>query len=243
MATGEARSLLHWSTAKALALDLWAFAKDPTPAPVRLSYGPTMAFALAVLLAIEFGLAVAAAILELGLEGFGHTLPVYEPADLSPFWWFASMLLIVPVVEEGLFRGFLSGTKAALRFAGVAWGVIATIVVAALFVDATVLGGVSIIFFGILFAALLYWLAYRDRHATRPAWFLENYKWLVWGSSLAFGLGHLTVYVGIDDPLDLVVIGSTVLSGLVLAYTRTRLGLVAAMIQHALFNAMLLYLF
>ena len=46
-------------------------------------------------------------------------------------------------------------------------------------------------------------------------------------------------YEELTGPIDLILVLPQTLGGLVLAYTRTRLGLIAAMVQHALFNAVL----
>lgn len=237
MAEGEARSVRTDSTAMALVRDLWAFAKAPSPAPARLSWGKVMLLALAVLLCIDLALALAAEGLQTSLESAGHNFPDYAPVEMSPYWEVVAFLIIAPVLEEALFRGWLSGTRAALRFAAIVCAAIVSLIAVAMVSNQTVLGAASFLFFGIVVAGLVQWLVTRDRDTDRPDWFIRNYKWLVWGSALIFGLCHLLNFDNIDEPLDLLVVLSQTIGGIVLAYTRTRLGLSAAMVQHSAFNA------
>ena len=51
------------------------------------------------------------------------------------------------------------------------------------------------------------------------------YRYLVWGSAIAFGTIHLLNYDELTGPIDLILVLPQTLGGLVLAYTRTRLGL------------------
>ena len=62
----------------------------------------------------------------------------------------------------------------------------------------------------------------------------------VWGSTLVFGLMHLGNYEALTHPLGLAVVLPQTIGGLLLAYTRTRLGLGAAMAHHAAYNAVFL---
>jgi membrane protease YdiL (CAAX protease family) len=73
-----------------------------------------------------------------------------------------------------------------------------------------------------------------------PAWFARHFHWFVWGSSLLFGLIHLGNYEPLAHPLGVLVVLPQTIGGLLLAYTRTRLGLGAAMAHHAAYNALFL---
>jgi membrane protease YdiL (CAAX protease family) len=73
-----------------------------------------------------------------------------------------------------------------------------------------------------------------------PAWFTRNFHWFVWGSTLLFGLIHLGNYEPLTHPLGVLVVLPQTIGGLLLAYTRTRLGLRAAMLHHAAYNALFL---
>lgn len=50
---------------------------------------------------------------------------------------------------------------------------------------------------------------------------------------------HLGNYEALTHPLGLLVVSPLMLGGMLLAYTRTRLGLRAAMAHHAAYNAVL----
>jgi membrane protease YdiL (CAAX protease family) len=62
----------------------------------------------------------------------------------------------------------------------------------------------------------------------------------VWGSTLLFGLMHLGNYEPLAHPLGVLAVLPQTIGGLLLAYTRTRLGLGAAMAHHAAYNAVFL---
>ncbi len=148
-------------------------------------------------------------------------------------------LLLAPIVEEALFRGWLSGRVAALRFA--AFGIAAHgLFFASLWaVEAwqmpLALGGLVL-----AFAGLVQWLRRRERETQVPDWFLRHFRWLVWGSSLFFAAIHFGNYAPIADPRGVLVVTSQLIGGLVLAYIRTRLGLGAAIAYHAAYNGLVL---
>jgi membrane protease YdiL (CAAX protease family) len=62
----------------------------------------------------------------------------------------------------------------------------------------------------------------------------------VWGSALVFGLIHLGNYEPLTHPFGVLVVLPQTIGGLLLAYTRARLGLGAAMAHHAMYNAVFL---
>ena len=147
-------------------------------------------------------------------------------------------LLLAPLLEETLCRGWLSGRRAALRFASA--GLVAlALLLAALVVPPDLrklvaLGGVVVVLVG-----LVRWSLTRHRDREVPGWFLRHFRWLVWGSSLGFALLHLGRYEALTHPLGVLVVAPLMLGGMLLAYTRTRLGLRAAMAHHAAYNAVL----
>lgn len=100
-------------------------------------------------------------------------------------------------------------------------------------------GFASVAVFGgllILVGAYLHWRRTREANVSVPDWFARNYGPVVYGSSILFGAAHLTNFDEFSALHMLVVLPQT-LGGLVLAFTRTRLGLRAAIYQHAAFNA------
>ena len=167
----------------------------------------------------------------------------FLPAPLDDGLTFAEELfaavLLAPVLEELQFRGWLTGRIAALRFA--AYGFVAlalfgaTMLVPAEYALPMAWGAVAVVL-----AGLIHWSLTRHRDTAVPAWFTRHFHWIVWGSTLLFGLIHLGNYEALHSPLGLLVVLPQTIGGLLLAYTRTRLGLVAAMLHHAAYNAVFL---
>jgi membrane protease YdiL (CAAX protease family) len=148
-------------------------------------------------------------------------------------------LLLAPVLEEALFRGWLSGRVAGLRFAAFGFVAMACLIASnwageALSV-ALSLGGE-----GLAFVGLVQWLDRRGRQTQVPDWFRRHFHWLVWGSTLVFALIHVGNHAAIDDPRGLLIMTSQLIGGFALAYVRTRLGLAAAMAYHAAYNVLIL---
>jgi membrane protease YdiL (CAAX protease family) len=146
---------------------------------------------------------------------------------------------VAPLLEELAFRGWLKGRIAALRFALYGFAAMG-LFLAAPYMPAQYVTDVSSAGVGVVFVGLLHWGATRNQGNRVPAWFTRHFHWIVWGSSLAFGLIHLGNYEPLAHPLGLLVVLPQTLGGLVLAYTRTRLGLGAAMAHHAAYNALYL---
>lgn len=101
-------------------------------------------------------------------------------------------------------------------------------------IDMTPAASVAVLM--VFITGAVYWFASRNQPDVIPAAFRANFHWIVWSSSLFFGLAHLTNYEGASFGLDLLYVLPQTLGGLLLAYTRTRIGLWAAIAQHALFN-------
>ncbi|MFM7378147.1 MAG: type II CAAX prenyl endopeptidase Rce1 family protein [Erythrobacter sp.] len=152
-----------------------------------------------------------------------------------------AFLVIAPLLEELAFRGWLTGRIAALRFA--ACGFLAM---------ALMLAGVALVpehgrllawaGAGVALAGLAHWSLTRDRADARavPPAFIRHFGAIVWAQALLFGAIHLGNYDALASPLGLAVVLPQVLGGLLLAYIRTRAGLVAGMAYHAGYNAVVL---
>jgi membrane protease YdiL (CAAX protease family) len=145
-------------------------------------------------------------------------------------------LLFAPVVEEALFRGWLNGRHAALRFAAYGMGALALSLVT-LFLSDAFAEPVGFAGLALALAGLIHWVRTRRRDTAVPAWFTRHFHWFVWGSTLLFGLIHIGNFEPLTHPLGVLVVLPQTIGGLLLAYTRTRLGLRAAMAHHAAFNA------
>ncbi len=221
----------------ARARDLLRFVLRPAPYAARHPWSWALAAALATVflcdLAVDWlvwwvldAADAAAAILPAPLEGEGT---LAEEVFYS--------LLVAPLLEEAVYRGWLTGRGAALRFAAFGFAAEACFL-ASLWVDprwAEPLGAVGAV---VALIGLVQWLQTRTRDTAIPAWFKRHFAGLVWGSSAVFALIHLGNYEPLTHPAGVLVVAPQLIGGLCLAYVRTRLGLRAAMIHHAAYNAL-----
>jgi membrane protease YdiL (CAAX protease family) len=244
MANGQARLAFLLRSSWALLRDVASFVRDPGPPPARLAWGRAFMLAFLALCLLDYGLSFGGDLVLWGAEASGYEPPLLPDTQMSPVeeWLFGVGL--APVLEEAVFRGWLSGRRAALecaaRMAMAAAGLIAALV---LYESGTALNAARLVQVGALgyaVYALVIWFRERNRKSEIPAWFDRNYRYLVWGSAIAFGTAHLGNYDDLSGPLDLILVLPQTLGGLLLAYTRTRLGLPAAIAQHALFNGVLM---
>ena len=219
--------------------DAARFMARPSFVAAPLPWGRPLLLALAVLFAFDLALdtlvAEFTALLDAG-TGF-LPAPVEEEATLAEDLF--GYLLLAPVLEELVYRGWLTGRVAALRFALYGFAAEA-IFVAALFVTPEWAAPLSLVGVGVALAGLVHWSLTRERDTAVPAWFTRHFHWFVWGGSLLFGLMHLGNYEPLASPLGVLVVLPQTIGGLLLAYTRTRLGLGAAMLHHAAYNAVFL---
>jgi len=164
-------------------------------------------------------------------------LPAPDPAADRLATSALAFLVIAPLLEELVFRSWLTGRVAALRFA--ACGFLAM---------ALMLAGVSLLpahgrslawaGAGVALAGLVHWGLTRERRREIPSAFVRHFGGIVWGQALLFGAIHLGNYAAPASPLGLAVVLPQVLGGLILAYIRTRAGLAAAMAYHAGYNGL-----
>ncbi|WP_169053607.1 CPBP family glutamic-type intramembrane protease [Alteraurantiacibacter aquimixticola] len=242
MAISEARLAILARHGRGLLADVWAFAKNPSPVAEPLAPGRTWAALLLLLLALDMAVALGAQTVLWGAEFAGYEPPEPYESDLSVWEDLLQLVILAPILEEAIFRGWLSGKGSALKLGlrcivGVAIMLLGDVVLVGR-VDETMAFAVWLAGLIILFASLVLWLLNRKRESSVPDWFSRNYRLLVWGSALAFGLSHLVNYEGQIEVIDAILVLSQTVGGLILAYTRTRLGLAAAIAQHAMFNAL-----
>ena len=223
---------------RARSADMARFAVHPTFAAQPMAWGRGAAVLLLAVLALDLVFdALVSWLTEVrGLDtGF---LPAPIDHDNSLAEDLFSALLLAPVLEELLFRGWLTGRIAALRFAVYGFAALglfaASLLIDPEWADFPAIAGVIV-----AFAGLVHWSVTRHRDTAVPAWFTRHFAWFVWGSTILFGLIHLGNYEPITHPLGLLVVLPQTVGGLLLAYTRTRLGLGAAIAHHAAFNAVL----
>lgn len=219
--------------------DVARFAVRPGFIARPMVWGRAAALALLVVFALDLALDTLVTWLIATWDAGAGFLPGPVEEDI-PFLEDAfNALLVAPVLEELAFRAWLTGRIASLRFAAygfAAMGVLmASLVVPPDWATPLALAGA-----GIALAGLIHWNAARDRDTGVPLWFTRNFHWIVWMSSVAFGLIHLGNYEAVSHPLGVLVVLPQAIGGLLLAYTRTRLGLGAAIAHHAAYNALFL---
>lgn len=247
MAKADARALASSDPLAPLpALNPWAQVTDavrfiarPAPYTARHKWNGALLAALAAV--FLFDLAVDW-LVWLGIEQWDRAAdflpaPLEQDIPLAEELFFA--LLLAPVLEEAVYRGWLTGRTAALRFA--AFGFAAEVCfIASLWVDEQWEIPVAAVGAAAGLIGFVQWLQTRTRDTAIPVWFNRHFHWLVWGSSVVFGLVHLGNYEGLTHPLGVLVIAPQLIGGLVLAYVRTRLGLRASMAHHAAYNGLFL---
>lgn len=218
--------------------DVLRFVRRPDFRVAPVAWSRTAALALLVLVALDVAqFALLSGLLDALRAGAGAGV---LPASKSPNASFATELftglLVAPLLEELLFRGWLAGRGAGLRFAAYGFAALALFAASAafIFVNPRALAAAGVL---VAFAGLLHWLRTRTRDRAVPAWFRRQFPWLVWGSSLLFGLIHLGNHEALTHWLGVMVVVPQMVGGLLLAWTRTRLGLAAAIVHHAAFNA------
>ncbi len=235
----EARPAVADITLRQRAGDLWGFIRQPSPFRVPYPWGrhllAAVGFVYLIDLLIDFGVQQLLDWIDASVSALPDAIDFETTLEED----LISFLLFAPLTEEALFRGWLTGKLASLRFA-VFGAASAALFIAAGYVgegtnSVLVLAGFAVLAFG-----LWQWSQTRFTDTRIPDWFAKNFTWLVWASSLAFGLVHLANYQAITGAIDLVVVLPQTIGGLLLAYTRVRFGLRAAMLHHAAFNAVYL---
>ncbi|MDP5103793.1 MAG: CPBP family glutamic-type intramembrane protease [Erythrobacter sp.] len=240
MVDSDARPLvLRAMTLRERVADIGRFALLPDYRAHPLGWGRAAALALLAVFAFDVAFDTLIAELVAAWDAKAGFLP--EPIEFNTTLAedLFSFLLLAPVMEELVFRGWLTGRIAALRFALHGFAAMG-LMTAALYMPGPYQTAVSLAGVAAVFAGLIQWSRTRDRDTDVPAWFTRHFHWVVWGSSLVFGLIHLGNYEPLTHPLGLLVVLPQTVGGLLLAYTRTRLGLGAAMAHHAAFNAVFL---
>lgn len=223
----------------ARARDVLRFALRPTPYAQRHAWNAALVAALASIFAMHLAVDRAAVWLLEAWDNGAGLLPAPQE-ETRPFGTIVfSAVVLAPVLEEALHRGWMSGQIAALRFA--AYGFAATgCLLAGLAVGEQWRGLCLFLAVMIALVGFVQWLQTRERDRAVPAWFTRHFAALVWAGSLFFALVHLGAYEPLTHPLGVLVVTPQLIGGLCLAYVRTRLGLRAAIAHHAAYNALFL---
>jgi membrane protease YdiL (CAAX protease family) len=210
--------------------DFWAYLRAPrliAPVPLRQGWG-TWAIMVGVYLA---GLLLLGPVL--AWWGDRHHLSAADAfKGISPLLLAPAVVLVFPLVEEAVFRGWLTGRPRAL------WLLAMGLVIGALLVPVTLGWHDQVASLGVLvagLAALAGWFVLR-RRANSPRWFAGAFGLWFYLSALVFGLSHMANYAHFGWAL-LPMVAPQLWAGLVFGYLRMRHGLLASALAHGLGNA------
>lgn len=159
-------------------------------------------------------------------------LPAPDAFGKLPAAWMVPVTLLgAPLLEEVIFRGWQTGRPRALWLLGclVAF---AGLVMAAPKLPPLAVAGLLV---ALLLATLAGWLWLRKR-AEPPHLYLAAYPAVFWLVVVSFAAAHLTNYPSISL-LALPMVLPQLWAAALLGFTRQRLGLPAAILQHACSNA------
>ncbi|WP_260926575.1 CPBP family intramembrane glutamic endopeptidase [Novosphingobium sp. 9] len=212
--------------------ELAAFLRRPrllAPEGLRSAAGwrafvPLLALHLIVLLLVLLPLSIVAQ------KGLGLDAP--DAFDkISAGWLLPITLLIAPVIEEMLFRGWQTGRPRAL------WLLLCAILGGAALYGSThglaPLAAAGVLLLSVV-AGLVGWLVLRRKSAP-VAGFAAAFPAIYWIVALLFAGAHLMNYAA-PKPLTAVLVLPQLWAGIMLGFTRQRLGLPASMLQHILAN-------
>jgi hypothetical protein len=225
-------------------LGFWRFLKDPTP---EVSYDPRPWRTLFALLALFVSIAI--------ITAFAVVLPVESAIDapesllededslgvLIALALYA--VLIAPPFEEVIFRLPLAEYQPALPLIGGTMGVVFLAGLADVPTGLVLsLGGILAVYALLMLVAGGAGLNMRLLPKMGPVW-RQHFRWVVYGSSVVFGLIHVANWAwesyGLVEVAVMPLMTLPQLTGgFVLAYARVRLGLIHAILLHGGYNAL-----
>ena len=175
-------------------------------------------------------LGVLAPLLKLWQSAMGLPAPEAFGA-VSKGWLVPLVVLIAPIGEEVVFRGWLTGRPRAL------WLLVCGLVTGGLLAMVSFHVAEVPASFGVIAMGLVapggWWLL---RRRAVPDWYEAAFPVLFALSIAVFGLSHLSNYPRLSWAL-LPMVLPQIWAGLVLSYARIRIGLAASMLIHAASNA------
>jgi len=186
---------------------------------------------LALLTVLHIGglLLVILPLLGLYQKTMGQPLP--DAFDKLPAGWLLPITIVIaPVLEEMIFRGWQTGRPRALWLLA-CFGLFAGLAAMAKSLQPLVLAGSLL---ALVVAAFGGWLWLRKRPT--PAIYAAAYPAVFWLAALLFAGVHLMNYPSISA-LALPMVLPQLWAGVLLGFTRQRIGLPASMLQHGCANA------
>jgi len=188
--------------------------------------------ALGVLAALHVAVLLVVLLPLLGLWQKQFALPMPDAFGKLPGGWLLPITVIIaPALEETIFRGWQTGRPRALWLLG-GFVLFAVLTVSSKAIAPLVLAGLLLAI--VLFTALGWWRL--RRRSTAPAVYAASYPGVFWAVALLFAGVHLMNYPSISAA-SLPMVLPQLWAGLMLGFTRQRIGLPAAMLQHAAANA------
>lgn len=193
-----------------------------------------------VLLLLALDALASAAILALffALEAAGIDLPdsALTEEDFTPVL-IGLMVVFAPLLEEVLFRSWLTGRPAAWTV--IKYGVAAAALTGLAVGFAGPLAGVAVAIVLLALAGREYW---QRRGRATAAWYIRRFPYFYFGSALAFSAAHLLNYGEDGGGLPTLMVVPQFVGGLILGYARVTYGLWASVAMHAAFNGLLVLL-
>ena len=222
--------------ALALLRELPAFLRKPailTPIGLRSREGWA---ALGVMEALHITVLLLVVLPLIGLWQQTMRLPTPDAFDKLPTGWLLPItVLIAPIAEETIFRGWQTGRPRAL------WLLLCAVLFAGLAVYAKALAPMVLLGVLVLLAAATLggWIVLRKR-SEPAALYRTAYPAIFWIVALLFAGVHLMNYPSVSAPMLLTMLPMVLpqlWAALMLGFTRQRIGLPAAMLQHMGANA------
>ena len=181
-------------------------------------------------------------VLVVGLSWLATRLAITTPKfeELTRYGPVVTLLagaLGLPILEECVFRSWLSGRPKMLALVLVLIGTVLSLAVLTLTMGPGHYLAMALILLGCIVVAAV--VARRVRGET-PGWFRRAFPWLFYASSLAFGLAHMSNYDLSRPWLLLPFVVPQLVAGTVFGFARVRYGMWANITLHATSNALFL---
>lgn len=218
----------------------WArFVRRPVFPEARQRFGARAVGEVGQLLALNVAISL---VLVVALSWLATRLGIKTPEfqDLRRYGPVVTMLvgaLGLPMLEEIVFRGWLTGRRRMLVAVAVLIGAILSLVATRYIGGARPYSVMAAVLLGwIVIGAILVW---RSRGGA-PAWFARVFPGLYFASALLFGLAHISNYDLARPWLLLPFVVPQTIAGLIFGFARVRYGMWANIALHATSNALFL---